>query len=248
MVVKGRESLLLPAVALACCLAGSCSSTGKKPEPAGDLGSANRSGSAGGNGLSAESTLWEFGSVKRGDTVNRTLVIRHEGGGVLTVSAHSSCECLTAELESQVLEPGEVTKLSLSFLGEDVKEKVTKTVHLYDGAPGSSPLIITVTGRVEPGDGPHIQCRPIPILFEKTGETYPTAVLGVINKGGAVLTVTGIRCFGCLASETAFAMGANERIEVEIGLIDGWSGNRWLEIDSNDPVWPTRKVPLIVMD
>ena len=244
MVARRRRAAPVLAVLLACLIAGSCSSTAKRNEPA----LSTEAGAAGGNALAIEITEWDFGSIKRGETAIRGVALTNGGAAAIEVTAHSTCNCLTAEPESQTLGPGGSGSLLLSFIGEDIKEKTTKTVYIEAGDAAASRVRITVTGRVEPGDGPHLQCLPSPLLLEKTGDMYEPALLRVTNRGRADLTVSEITCFGCDTSEKAFTLGGNEEIEIEVSLADGWTGNRWLEVVSNDPVQATRKISLVVLE
>ncbi len=246
MVAGGRHPAAFTAALLGCLIAASCSSTVKKPEAPG-------SGAAGAErgALAVEISEWDFGSMKRGETAARTVALENRGPDRLEVKAQSTCSCLTARPESQTLGPGESGSLLLSFVGEDIKEKATKTIYVYyveAGASDASEARITVTGRVEPGDGPHLQCLPAPLLFEKTGDAYGPVMLRVINRGRADLIVSEMRCFGCEAGRSEFTLGGNEEIDVAISVTAGWAGNRWLEVVSNDPVQATRKISLVVTE
>jgi len=244
MVACRRRAAPALAVLLGCLIAASCSSTARKNEPAPNT----EAGATGGNALAIEITEWDFGSMKRGETATRDVALTNDGAAAIEVTAHSTCSCLTAEPESQMLGAGESGNLLLSFLGEDIKEKATKTVYIEAGDPAAGRARITVTGRVEPGDGPHLQCLPSPLLFEKTGDMYEPALLRVTNRGRAALTVSDMLCFGCDVSEKAFTLGSNEGIEIEVSLADGWTGSRWLEVVSNDTVQETRKISLVVLE
>ncbi len=237
-----------PAAALAlaacCAVAASCSSTAKRSGvPAGSGG-----GDAGGP-LTVETTTWRFGSIERGETVTHTIRLTNEGEEPLAVSAHSSCGCLTAGLDREVLPPGETAELRLSFTGETIAEKVTKTVYVDASGPAAQRIVLTVTGEVTRGDAPYLYTTPSMLLVEKKVDAYEPARLRVANRGGGELEVTEVRCFGCVASPGRFTLGADEEVEIEVGLAEAWTGReRWLEIDSNDPVGGTRKVPLVVAD
>lgn len=230
------------ALILACLMAASCSSTAKRQAPAPAAG-------AGGEGaLTVEVATWDFGSIKRGETTTRAVAIKNEGKDSLEVAAHSTCGCLTVEPEAQALGPGEEGTLLLSFLGEDIKEKATKTIYIEAGDAGAWRTRITVTGRVEPGEGPHLECRPSPMLFVAIDGVYEPTQLSVANRGRADLMVSDIRGFGCEASLKVFTLAGNEEVSIAISLQDGWTGNRWLEVVSNDPVQPTSKVSLVLTD
>ncbi len=244
MVAARRRALFLLVLALCCSLAESCSSTRKKDEAARAAGESAGSPRA----LSVESQTWDFGSIKRGETATRTMALKNGGEDALEISARSTCGCLTARLETETLPPGATTDLHLHFLGEEISERVTKTVYVQAAEPYADRIVLTVTGRVTRGDGPHLHAIPTMLLFEKSGEVYEPALLRIANRGGANLDVAGIRCFGCVARGEGFTLGADEETEVEVSLVGGWTETRWLEVDSNDPVTPTKKIPLVVLE
>lgn len=260
MVTRRSPSAAVPpmallALTLCMAVAMSCSSCGKKAEPRADHGGRDE----GTGPLSIESTVWQFGSIKRGETTTRTFSINNESDGPLSISVRSSCDCLTAEVDNKTLEAGASTGLRLTFLGETIKEKTTKTIYIevFEGLIGyrvreNSPaqrLTMTVTGEVKKGDGPHLYTLPTMLLVKKTGETNETALLSVTNRGTADLEVTEVRGFGCFADRYAFVLRPDEELEMEVMVEDEWPEElRWLEIDSNDPVDATRKIPVVITE
>jgi hypothetical protein len=244
MVAARRRASLMLALALCCLLAESCSTTRKRHEATGASGEI-----AGPTGdLSIENETWDFGSIKRGEKATRTMAVTNGGEDALVITARSTCDCLTARLEVETLPSGAATDLRLSFLGEDISERVTKTVYVQATEPHADRITLTVTGRVTRGDGPHLEALPTMLLFEKSGEAYEPALLRIINRGRADLDVADIRCFGCVAGGGGFTLRADEETEIEVGLADGWTETRWLEVDSNDPIAPTKKIPLVVLE
>jgi hypothetical protein len=113
------------------------------------------------------------------------------------------------------------------------------------------------------GGGPHIVLTPNPLPVWTRRETQPggepggsatdgsvtkVGTLAVANRGKAELTVKAIRGFGCAGdwSEVVLEPGAEATLQVE--TIPSWEDGRWLEIESNDPVSPLRKISLVEMD
>jgi hypothetical protein len=223
--------------------------------PAGRGDAAGYSANEGGSALSLEVQTWDFGTLKRGNSARRTVAITNRSSGSLAYSAASSCDCLTVEPRAGILAPGEEAGLTLSFLAEDIKERVTKTIYVQPAAPpGAKPpgkstnLTITVTGRVIPGEGPHLEAVPAPLLIEKKGSDFVPATLNLVNRGSAELVVKDLRCFGCRASASSVTLGAGESARIEISPVENWTGSRWLEIESNDPVKNNRKIGLVVIE
>jgi hypothetical protein len=234
----GLSLMLCCAIALSCSSRGSMRGTPPAPAP----------GQLQGRMLSVESAVWDFGSVKRGETVTRTLVLRNNTGLPIEVAAYSSCDCLTAEVDDELIAGDGTAELRLSFTGDTIKDKTTKTAYVY---PRDNPLekvTVTVTGRVTRGEGPHMEVLPTILLFEKTADAHGPASLRIMNLGGAELVVSEVRCFGCEASHRTFTLGVDEEIEIGVTLAGDWNQETyWMEIDSNDPVNETKKIPVMVM-
>lgn len=253
MVRRRSSAAAVLALTICCAMVVSCSPTAKTQAPA----AAPRPGDAWDELLSIENTVWQFGSIKRGETATHSLGLKNESDHELTVSVHSSCDCLTAELDDETLPPGATAELRLAFVGETIKKRVTKTifvdvfktVYRVGAESPAQRIILSVTGEVTRGDGPHLYAVPMMLLLEKSGDAYRPAQLRVANRGGADLSVFEVRCFGCIAGSEAFTLAADEEIEIEVNIADDWTqANRWLEIDSNDPVEETRKVPLVIVE
>jgi|GEM_PF-3362259 len=252
MVVRRPPALLVLAMGLCVAAAMSCSSTARKQAP--DAGKSDTTPAPPGGGthgvaITTESAVWDFGSIKRGETVTHTMMLRNNTEHALVLDVHTSCDCLNAEFEDSLV-PGESAReLRISFMGDVIKERTTKTIQVDVRDQPEEKVKITVTGRVTKGDGPHIEVLPTILLFEKAEDAYWPARLRVMNAGRADLEITEMRCFGCVASHGDFLLEEDEEIEIEVMLEEEWpEENRWLEIDSNDPVDEIKKVPLVIVE
>lgn len=244
MVARSSPAATALVLALCCSAAITCSSTVKKHEAAGPGDREVQGGP-----LKIESTVWQFGTLKRGETATHMMRLTNEGDGRLTLSVHSSCDCLTAELDDYVLPAGETAELRLAFVGETIKKKLTKTIYIDAAEPAAQRIEVWVTGEVTRGDGPHLHAVPTMLLIKKGAQTYEPGLLRISNQGRSELSVAEVRCFGCVASRTSFSLGADDEIEIEVDIAEEWTQEgRWLEIDSNDPVEATKKIPLVVME
>ena len=215
--------------------------------------------------LSAES--WDFGTLKRGEKNAGEISVSNEGTDTLSVSLHPTCDCLEARMESDRLAPGESLPVYLTYLGDEIKDRTTKTLYVDSNDEVNSRIAVRVTGRVIKGDGPHLVVEPDPLLFDPEDPEYPEAGLELLNRGGRPLEIIDIRCFGCevgyweptslaapgkgsgngsgstpeeqMISEPVYVM------ELRVRKLGNWTGTRWIEIETSDPVNPVKKVSIL---
>jgi hypothetical protein len=204
--------------------------------------------------LSAES--WDFGTLKRGQESAGEITAANQGTDTLSVSLHSTCDCLEARMESDRLAPGESLPVYLTYLGDEIKEKTTKTLYIDSNDEVYPRIAVTVTGKVIKGDGPHLMVEPDPLLLDPEDPHYPEAFLKLSNIGMKYLDIIDIRCFGCevghwerlalTAPEGSGEDAAPGRIQnFKVRKLENWTGTRWIEIETNDPVTPIKKVAIL---
>lgn len=196
--------------------------------------------------LSADA--WSFGTIERAETVTGDIAVANEGTDTLRITLYSTCECLEAVAEMEAIPPGQSASLMLAYTGDEVKDRLTKTVFIDSNDETTPRLTITVTGGVTPGDPPHLGVIPSPLLFDPSDPAYPDAIIRISNLGRQDLEVTAISCFGCAGEWNQVTLGEGEDAELRIGRLPDWPDKRWVEIESNDPVHPVKKVGIIEVD
>ncbi len=190
--------------------------------------------------LSADS--WSFGTLKRGERRAGEIIVTNTGTDTLEISLYSTCGCLEAAVDADRLAPGEGLPIHLVYLGDEIKEKATKTIYVDSNDEKSPRLTVEVTGKVIAGDGPHLRVTPDPLLFDPEDPLYPTAFLAIHNIGGQHLEIIDIRCFGCTAEWEPTRLSESVEYGLYIMKIEDWAGIQWIEIDTNDPVYPLKRV------
>lgn len=190
---------------------------------------------------------WEFGTLKRGETAGTEIAISNGGSDTLRISAYSSCDCLSAKLQAEAIAPGKSTLLIISYMGDEVKARVTKTVFLDSNDPVNPRLTLKAMGTVLAGDLPHLVVTPSPLPYDvATGDG--TSLLKIANRGQQRLKIDAIRCYGCTSRWSFLELASGDEIQLDIGLLPDWHDNRWIEIESNDPVSPLRKVVIVELE
>jgi hypothetical protein len=195
-----------------------------------------------------EREVWDFGTIERGQTAKTRLKVTNKGNDSLRLLLSTSCECLSAALDQSVVPPRGASWLSLSFLGYEIKDATSKTLYLDTNDPLRPRLTLTVTGRVTKGKGPHLVATPNTLPVEMAPDSsVASGSLTLSNRGGARLVITAIRCFGCSSEWNELVLEPGEEATLRVQALPAWQTGRWLEIESNDPVWPVKKISLVEM-
>jgi len=200
--------------------------------------------------ISLSAGSWSFGTLKRGEKSSGEITVANAGTDTLSVKLHPTCDCLEAWMDSDRLAPGESLPVYLTYLGDEIKDKTTKTLYVDSNDEIKTRIAVRVTGKVIPGDGPHLRVTPDPLLFDPENPGYPEAPLAILNIGKGCLEIKEIRLFGCTADwhpagPPVSLNSGEEKIAFGVHILEGWSGTRWIEIETNDPVNPLKKVAIL---
>lgn len=201
-----------------------------------------------GPSIAVESQTWRFGTIKRGETVHTEIAVTNNGADTLSISLYSTCDCLTAAAEHERITPGGATSISLTYTGDEIKDRVTKTLYIDTNDTLNPRLTVEVTGSILPGDLPHMVVIPNPVAVEMSAPEGPSASLTITNRGKLPLVISGIRCFGCINDWVEGELKAGEKMTLQVDILPDWQDNRWVEIESNDPVSPLRKVAIVELE
>ncbi len=94
---------------------------------------------------------WDFGQAKEGDVVKHDFDIANRTDKTVTIGAiTTSCGCTASAAQKKVLQPGESTKVNVSFKTKKYKGAVTQFVYVTTDNPGESVIKLTLKGEVIP--------------------------------------------------------------------------------------------------
>ena len=197
-----------------------------------------------------ERTAWNFGTIARGDTARSEIAVANEGSDSLRLTLHTACICLTARAVPAVVPPHQSGRIELAFAGETVSEATSKTLFIDSNDPAEPRVTIGVSGAVVEGQGPHLVVEPDPLWIERqrSDAAGPVSELTLMNVGARDLVIKDVRCLGCSTDWTRFTLAPGESAQLAIGVTLDWSGSRWVEIESNDPATPLKKISLVGID
>jgi hypothetical protein len=201
-----------------------------------------------GPSFAIEAESWSFGTIERGETATGGVSIANVGSDTLRLSLYSTCDCLFAEPRETAVAPGEKRTIELSYVGDEIKTDLSKTVFMDSNDPERPRLAFKVTGTVTPGRAPHMVAMPDPLPLDPSDPAYPQAELKFENRGKETLEIGEVTCFGCINTWSQRTLPGGEEAVLEVILLPDWTENRWLEIESNDPVHPLKKITIVELD
>ena len=150
--------------------------------------------SAYGANLKLSESSINFGNVKEGPPVTKTITITNKGTETVKIANTStSCACTSVKLAKSSLEPGESTELMIKYNTYKYPGKFDKTVTVFTGPEGKEKTVIHLLGNVEPIPMGVIAMKPRKTEVGELNSNKKNKVRIVLeNEGDAPLTVTRI--------------------------------------------------------
>ena len=119
-----------------------------------------RSGAQGPPQIEITPTSYDFGEISSIEKVEVEFKVRNAGGSPLEITRVStSCGCTTAEIEDEVLLPGETTALHVTFDPQVMQtegiaeEEIVRIIYLKSNDPDHPEVEVELRGRVVPTPG-----------------------------------------------------------------------------------------------
>lgn len=100
--------------------------------------------------LQLDKTLYEFGSIKEGKLVETEFVITNSGQTPLNIrKTKANCGCTVSRSEKDVLQPGESSKILVTFDTKGRRGNQYKTVTIFSNDPTAPTQTVTIKGEVK---------------------------------------------------------------------------------------------------
>jgi hypothetical protein len=209
--------------------------------------------------ISSPAQVHNFGDIVEGTIVTHEFTITNEGDAELQlIKVSSSCGCTAAKPDKDKLQPGDSTKITVTFKSKSRHGKQKKYIYVFTNDKSNSRyrLIIhsNVINKEEVGakSTPRMSVSENKHDFGKVKEgSLLTLNLGIKSIGESDLLITDVQtscgCTAALLSSDKLKPGesGNVRIELDTSGMKG-SKTRTLAIRSNDPLNPRYVITLFV--
>ena len=91
----------------------------------------------------------DFGQINSGSSVQKTVVVRNSGKKELTIRfVQPNCQCLSADMATEKIKPGEEQKLTITWKGEGRRGTQNKAITIYSTDPVNPVKRISLSGQV----------------------------------------------------------------------------------------------------
>ena len=209
--------------------------------------------------ISSSAQEYNFGDIVEGTIVRHEFTIANEGDAELhLIKVSSSCGCTAAKPDKDKLQPGDSTKIIVTFNSRSRHGKQKKYIYVFTNDKSNTRyrlvILSNVIKREEVGakSTPRISVSENKHHFGKVKEgRVLTLNIGVKNIGDSELNITDVRtscgCTAALLSSDKLKPGESGNVRIELDT-KGMKGDktRTLAIISNDPVNPRMVITLLV--
>jgi hypothetical protein len=145
-------------------------------------------------GLQVSESSIDFGTIKEGPPVIKTVILTNSGSQTVTIAnAAASWACTSVALGKRRLEPGESTELEITYRTYKYAGEFNKSVSVFTGPDGKDETVIRLVGKVAPIPMGVIRMEPRKTDVGLLSANKENEVQVVIeNAGDAILTVSRI--------------------------------------------------------
>jgi len=206
-------------------------------------------------------TEHSFGDIVEGTVVSHEFKIVNNGDEELyLIKVNSTCGCTVAKPEKEKLQPGESTKIKVSFNSANRSGKQKKFINVFNNDKTNTRYRLSILANVidknkvgsTPETTPKISVDANQHNFGTVKEgSVLTWDLGIKSTGDATLEVSDVQiscgCTAALLSNDKLKPGESGKIKIELDT-KGMKGqkSRTIAIVSNDPFNPRMVITLFV--
>jgi len=211
--------------------------------------------------ISSLSQEHDFGNIVEGAIVTHDFIITNSGDAELyLIKVSSSCGCTVAKPEQEKLQPGESTKLKVTFNSANRHGRQKKHIYVFSNDKSNTRYRLAILSNVIKNDEVGGNAKPIPRIsisenkhnFGKVKEgAVLTLNIDIKSIGDSELVITDVQtscgCTAALLSSDKLKPGENGNVRIELDT-KGMKGKktRTLAIKSNDPINPRMVITLFV--
>lgn len=206
-------------------------------------------------------TEYSFGNIVEGSIVTHDFKIINNGDAELyLIKVNSTCGCTVAKPAKEKLQPGESTKLTVSFNSKNRSGRQKKFINVFNNDKTNTRYRLSIQANViskeqagaKPGKTARIKVDKNQHNFGNAKEgTVLTWDLPIKSIGDTTLVISDVQtscgCTAALLSEDRLKPGetGNIRIELDTSRMKG-KKSRTIAVVSNDPYNPRMVITLFV--
>ena len=202
--------------------------------------------------------IHDFGDVKQGESVTTVFMISNSGGDILEIKdVRATCGCTAAKPDKNQLEPGESTKLEVTFNSKGRKGHQEKQVKVKTNDPDNQELVLTIKCNVVIPEQTKSKTEGPKIHFENSQHNFGKVKEGQVyehtfrftNTGASTLNIKDVKsscgCAVASVSSKELKPGESATLKVELDTAKRKGKmSRSITVMSNDPNDPNKILTL----
>ncbi len=203
----------------------------------------------------------DFGQIVEGSIVVHSFTITNNGDAELyLIKVSSTCGCTVAKPEKEKLQPGESTKIKVTFNSTSREGRQKKYINIFSNDKNNARYRLVILANVISKDKVGSKPEPTPRISVsknrhdfgkvKEGSILPL-IIDIKSIGDSELIITDVQtscgCTAALLSNDKLKPGESGSVRIELDT-KGMKGKktRTIAIKSNDPVNPRMVVTMFV--
>jgi hypothetical protein len=198
----------------------------------------------------------DFGDVKQGESVNTNFIVSNSGGDLLEIKdVRATCGCTVAKPDNNKLNPGESTKIGVTFNSKGRRGHQEKHIRVTTNDPENKEVVLTIKCNVVVPEKTQIEGPKI--FFPNTQHNFGKVKEGQVyqftfnfsNKGSNILSIKDVKsscgCAVASISQKDLKPGESATLKVELDTSKRKGRmSRTLTVISNDPEDPNKILTL----
>lgn len=204
---------------------------------------------------------FNFGDITEGTKVVHEFVVMNNGDALLEIQkVKASCGCTAAKPEKDKLEPGDTTKIKVTFDSSRRQGMQKKYVYVFSNDKENPQLRLKFTANiVKPGDGVSVNYIGPKLILTKNQHNFGNVKQGEVvslnvyfkNSGKELLKIDNVKsscgCTATVLDKKVLQPGEDSMLSIKLDTADRVGKfTRTVTLQSNDKSNPEQTITLFV--
>ncbi len=211
--------------------------------------------------ISAVEEVFDFGTIAPGSKVSHEFVIMNTGDAVLEIQkVRASCGCTAAKPDKDKLEPGDTTRIEVTFDTGKRKGNQKKYVYVFSNDKETPQLRLTFKAQIaKVGDEVSTSYNGPKLILNKNQHDFGKVKQGEIvslnvyfkNAGQRLLKINNVKsscgCTATVLDQKELAPGEDSMVNIKLDTSDRIGKfTRTVTLQTNDKLNPNQTITLFV--
>jgi len=197
--------------------------------------------------IQCQEATYDFGSRDASETVEHTFILKNTGSADLEIKkVQPACGCTTAELEKNIIPPGESSKIAAKLSLAGRSGEVQKPITIESNDPANPTLQLAIKGIV----GNEFQVTPPILVLHQPAQGEPATGSVQITSHGKPFRITKVESSDSSMNVRADPMpdGLSHQISAALEKFpDSYPQPFFITLQTDNPRKPTVEIPATIV-